>query len=285
MRRARPLLGTFVEVEANGLADPVLERALAHAFEAIERVHRLMSFHDPRSDVGRLNRQAVSVPVVVDPWTVKVLRKARSLYEATDGLFDCAVGYEAMQRGLLPSQDLDHIERGTFSAVEFVSDRAIKLSARIAIDLGGIAKGFAVDRAIAVLRAHGVREALVNAGGDMRVIGETPQPVYIRRPGDERHIVQAGLLRNAAIATSAAAATLRKGNAQGSIPTHQIPAQVQGQNHDPHAAYSVVAPTCLIADGMTKVLVQVADPRASYFAKLGVTAFVTSADGVTGRAA
>jgi thiamine biosynthesis lipoprotein len=274
MRRARPLLGTFVEVEANGLDGPALEHAIARAFEAIERVHRLMSFHDPESDIGRLNRQAASAPVDVDPWTMKVLRKARTLHQATGGLFDCAVGHEAMQRGLLPSHGLDHVERGTFSAVEFVSSRAIRFSARIAIDLGGIAKGFAVDRAIAVLRAHGVREALVNAGGDMRVTGEA-QPVHIRCPGDERHIVQAGLLRNAAIATSAANATLRKGKASAA----------SAASASDRLAYSVVAPTCLIADALTKVLVQLGDPDAGYFADFGAMAFVTSPDAVKGRAA
>ena len=76
-----------------------------------------------------------------------------------------------MQRGVLPSRDLEHVERGTFSAVELLPDNRVRFSAGIAIDLGGIAKGFAVDRAIATLRGHGVREAVVNAGGDMRVMG------------------------------------------------------------------------------------------------------------------
>jgi thiamine biosynthesis lipoprotein ApbE len=56
MRSARPLLGTFVEVEAIGAAELAVERAVALAFDAIERVHRLMSFHDPDSDLSRLNR-------------------------------------------------------------------------------------------------------------------------------------------------------------------------------------------------------------------------------------
>ena len=275
MRRLRPLLGTFVEVEANGLSESLLERAITHGFEAIERVHRLMSFHDPESDISRLNRHAASVPVVVDPWTMKVMCKAASLYHATDGLFDCAVGHEAIQRGLLPSDGLDHVECGAFSAVEFVSDITIRFSAKIAIDLGGIAKGFAVDRAIAVLRAHGVREALVNAGGDMRVMGKTPQPVYIRCPGEDRHIVQAGLLRNAAIATSAADATVRKG-ALGRPVLSTAPQD---------AAYSVVAPTCLLADAMTKVLVQIGRADDAVFSRLGVQAFVTSAGAVAEKAA
>jgi thiamine biosynthesis lipoprotein len=279
MRRARPLLGTFVEVEALGLLEPALERAVAHAFEAIERVHRLMSFHDPDSDVSRLNRHAASTPVAVDPWTLKVLHRARVLFRATDGLFDSAVGYEAMLRGLLPSRDLDHVEPGTFSAVEFLPNNRIRFSATIAVDLGGIAKGFAVDRAIAVLRSYGVREALVNAGGDMRVMGETAQPVYIRCPGKDRRIVQVGLLQNAAIATSAAATTLRRGNLKRSVLPPRATPCAEG------SAYSVVAPTCLLADALTKVLVQLGDADASYFARFGAQAFVTTADAIKGKAA
>jgi thiamine biosynthesis lipoprotein len=154
----------------------------------------------------------------------------------------------------------------------------IRFSARIAIDVGGIAKGFAVDRAIAVLRAHGVHEALINAGGDMRVTGDTPRPVYIRCPGEARHVRQAGLLRNAAIATSAATATLRKGDAQA-----QLAAALASDPDD--AAYSVVAPTCLLADALTKVLVQLCDPHASCFAGFGALAFITSPDAIEGRAA
>src|SRR5713101_2421229 len=272
MRRSRPLLGTFVEVEASGLAEPALERSVTRAFDAIERVHRLMSFHDPESDISRLNRHAAFSPVTVDPWTAKVLHKARVL-------FDCAVGYEAMQRGLLPSQDLHHVGRGTFSAVEFLADNRVRFSAQIALDLGGIAKGFAVDRAIAVLRAQGVGEALVNAGGDMRVMGGTAQPVYIRCPGANGHVVQGGLLHNAAIATSSATATQRKGNVQRLGP----PASATSSAEE--SAYSVVAPTCLLADALTKVLVQVGNSGTSYFAQFGATAFVTSGDVIEGRAA
>ena len=150
MRRARPLLGTLVEIEAVGPAELDLDRAVNAAFEAVARVHRLMSFHDPDSDVSRLNRDAASGPVVVDRWTAKVLRWARTIFEATGGLFDCAVGHELMQSGLLPSQGLDHVESGTFSAVEHLGDDRFRFSAPIAIDFGGIAKGFAVDRAIAI---------------------------------------------------------------------------------------------------------------------------------------
>lgn len=276
MRRARPLLGTYVEIEASGLGDPSLECAVNAAFEAVARVHRLMSFHDPLSDLARLNRYAAFQPVAVDRWTSKVLRQARHLFDATLGLFDCAVGHELMQHGLLPSEGLAHAESGNFAAVEYVGGDQFRYSAPIAVDLGGIAKGFAVDRAIATLRAYGVREALVNAGGDIRVIGPSAQTVHVRCPERQARALRAGLLRNAAIATSGASATIARSGAQ---------AQGSASPNGDHCAYSVVAPSCLLADALTKVLVQLRDPTAPFFAAFGATAFITSAETIEGKAA
>ena len=282
MRRARPLLGTYVEIEANGRPDPVLETAVNAAFEAVARVHRLMSFHDAGSDVSRLNRRAAYEPVSVDRWTATVLRQARRIFGATDGLFDCAVGHELMQRGSLPSQDLDHVESGTFSAVELLPDNRVRFSARIAIDLGGVAKGFAVDRAIAALRGHGVRDAIVNAGGDMRVMGKTARPIHVRCPTDDPCLVPAGLLQNGAVATSSAMATVARGPARFA---RQSEATRSGAARIDRKAYSVVAPTCLLADALTKVLVQVGDIHADCFGYFGACAFITSAAAVNDRAA
>ncbi len=281
MRRARPLLGTYVEIEASGCAEPVLARAIDAAFNSVARVHRLMSFHDRHSDVARLNRRASDEPVSVDRWTATVLRQARRLFNSTHGLFDCAVGHELMQRGLLPSQDLGQVEPGTFAAVELLPDNRVMFSIRIAIDLGGIAKGFAVDRAIATLRGHGVREAMVNAGGDMRVMGETAQPIHIRCPADHHCLIPAGLLQNGAVATSSAMATVAR------TPGRLGPSEAMrsGAPYVDRAAYSVVAPTCLLADALTKVVVQVGDIDASYFREFGARAFITSSGAIDGRAA
>jgi FAD:protein FMN transferase len=282
MRRARPLLGTYVEIEANGAAAQDLERAVNAAFDAVARVHRLMSFHEAGSDVSRLNRRAAFEPVSVDRWTATVLRRARRIFDATDGLFDCAVGHELMRRSLLPSHDLDHVVSGAFSAVELLSDNRVRFSAAIAIDLGGIAKGFAVDRAIAALRGHGVREAVVNAGGDLRVIGDTARPIHIRCPTEDRGLVPAGLLRNGALATSSATATVARDRMRLAGPSAPVRSGAMGIDRN---AYSVVAPNCLLADALTKVLVQIGDIDGDYFRHFGACAFITSPAAVDHRAA
>src|SRR5689334_13989774 len=107
VRRARPLLGTFVEIAASGAPHEALHTAIGRAFGTVADVHHLMSFHEGDSDVSRLNREAASRPVRVHPWTYEVLRVASELYEASGGLFDIAIA-DALQRlGLLPRVDAD----------------------------------------------------------------------------------------------------------------------------------------------------------------------------------
>jgi len=74
-----------VEIAAEGLPDSSLDRAVNAAFSAVELVHRLMSFHDPDSDLSRLNRRAAIEPVEVHPWTAGVIRRALALFHATSG--------------------------------------------------------------------------------------------------------------------------------------------------------------------------------------------------------
>src|SRR5215471_2367591 len=102
IRRAQPLLGTFVEIAAAGAASDALQPAIDSAFSAVAQVHRLMSFHDPQSDVSRLNRQAFRRAVSVHPWTYKVLEAAREFNRRSYGVFDVTVAPLLQQRGLLP---------------------------------------------------------------------------------------------------------------------------------------------------------------------------------------
>lgn len=271
MKRARPLLGTYVEIKADGLAPTALGRAIDGAFAAIDLVQRLMSFHDPDSDLSRINRCASREPVAVHPWTTMVLRRAGRLYEATDGLFDCAIGRELLSWGVLPPDGLDHVKSGDFRAVKLLPGNRVHFAASIALDLGGIAKGFAVDRAIVELRRHGIHRAVVNAGGDLRVMGDSAEEIFIRDPVNPTRLVKAGVLQNGAIATSSPAATLKR--AQG----HCVSALVRSHTREPllnSKAYSVVAPTCVVADALTKVLVQLDKIEAPFLTRFGARGII-----------
>jgi thiamine biosynthesis lipoprotein len=273
MKRARPLLGTYVEIEARGLPEAALERAIDAAFNAVELVQRLMSFHDPASDLSMLNRRATSEPIEVHPWTAKVLRWALSIYWSTDGWFDCAIGGELVNWQLLPDHGFGRADRGNLSALRMLPNNRVFFTSRIALDLGGIAKGFAVDRAITILRRHGVRAATINAGGDLRVIGREAHPIYLRDPADPVRISLVGFLRNGAIATSSAAATLTTsgGRKVSALVTKARSPLVDRTN------YSVIARTCLVADALTKVIAQVKRTDASYFERFGAIALISGA--------
>src|SRR5690348_79730 len=100
VRRARPLLGTMVEIR---IADTeACDRAIAAAFAAIARVERLMSVHRADSELSRLNRHGHERAIRVDPWTYAVLAAALRLGRTSGGLFDCAVASVLARHGFLP---------------------------------------------------------------------------------------------------------------------------------------------------------------------------------------
>jgi thiamine biosynthesis lipoprotein len=242
VRRAQPLLGTFVEIALSGAAHHDLNAAADAAFGAVAQVHRLMSFHDPHSELSRLNAATSLEPLTVHPWTYRVLEVARDLHARSAGLFDGSVS------PLLPK------ERSSTSAFPFdlLDDHRVRrrLPGR-SIDLGGVAKGFAVDCAIDVLRAHGVVRGLVNAGGDLAQFGPGPEPVHLRDPRDPRRLLRRLTINDAALASS--------GRVFDPIHSAHV---TESAVIDPRtgsavhaiAGATVCAPTCIIADALTKVV-------------------------------
>jgi FAD:protein FMN transferase len=265
LRRARPLLGTFVEIvvpRPAGRELPGTDAAIAAAFAAVEKVHRLMSFHDPASDVSRLNREAAARPVTVDAWTHHVLGAAANLHRRSSGLFDVAVAPVLQRLGLLPDADgrAAASQVPPLDAVELLSGHRVRFRhPRLRIDLGGIAKGFAVDRAVEALRDSGLTGGLVNAGGDLAAFGPAPHAVYLRDPGDPRHALGPVAIIDEALATSGG-----RFDPFGSA-TVIDPAVIDPRTRQPaHAAAgaTVRAPSCLVADALTKV-VMIAGEAAS----------------------
>src|SRR5690349_4726172 len=101
VRRARPLLGTIVEIRV-AAEETDADAAIAAAFAAIERVAQLMSVHRASSDLSRLNRHGHERAARVHPWTYEVLVAAERIGDASAGLFDCAVAAPLAQYGFLP---------------------------------------------------------------------------------------------------------------------------------------------------------------------------------------
>lgn len=247
LRRARPLLGTVVDISVSGAPAERLADAVDRAFGVIARVDSLMSFHRPSSDVSRLNRWAWRRAVRVHPWTWHVLKAADELRDRTFGLVDCTIGTTLCRWGFLPPSPAS--PRPTTRLVKFQSGRRVRFGGRFAIDLGGIAKGFAVDRAVASLKASGVPAGAVNAGGDLRVFGADPQPVHVRDPAGGDRVWKIGLLKEGAVATSAVTESRRRFRQQLVSP---IVDPRCGRPYVGDRSVSVIASSCMIADALTK---------------------------------
>ncbi len=245
IRRARPWLGSIVEI---GVA-PENAAIIDLGFAEIARIHRLMSFHEETSDLAKLRDANAGELVNLDHDTVAVLRIAANLRKATNGLFNVAVGRQLVRLHFLPRMDVTHLGRfgGDADDIEVVDDCHVRLRHRTLIDLGGIAKGYAVDCAVAALRAAGVAEGIVNAGGDLRVFGDSPMPVEVRMA--DGSLSASFNVQNCAVASSENMRTRR--TVRGQIATPHI-----GRDEQPvvcDQTVTVIANTCVMADAMTKV--------------------------------
>jgi len=279
VRRAQPLLGTFVEIAASGAPREALHAAIGRAFGTVADVHHLMSFYEGDSDVSRLNREAALRPVRVHPWTYEVLRLASELYEASGGLFDIAIA-DALQRlGLLPRVDADRPTtagaRSPDQPVELLSgDRVRFTRGDVRIDLGGIAKGFAVDCAVATLRACSVPRGLVNAGGDVAAFGPEPYTVDVRDPRHPGRILLRVQIRDEAIASSGHAF-----DHVGGGPSMAIVDPGSGRPAAAAHGASVRAPSCMIADALTKLVVLAGQSAVGLLARYGASALLVPCGG------
>ena len=171
--------------------------------------------------------------------------------------------------------------RSHVDAERDVSWRDVELTARgvrfrrpLVLDFGGIAKGYAVDCAIAALRSHGVESGQVNAGGDLRVFGPRSQPIHVRTGGPQGILLPLVEIADGAVATSAYGGDRRR---------------VAGRRWatpliDPRAGLpmmstrtvSVIAPTCMLADALTKVVALRGRAAARVLRDYGASATVLS---------
>jgi thiamine biosynthesis lipoprotein len=252
VRRARPLLGTIVEITAAGLDEDALHSAINAAFMAIAEVQRRMSFHDPESMLSRINRCAANVAVEVDEWTFAVLEFAEEMHRISTGIFDVSVAPLLQAKGFLPGDWEAQLPTGSFADVQLLPDRRVRFRhPGLSLDLGGIAKGFAVDRAVAALQAAGVLSGLVNAGGDLRAFGDEPFPVIIRHPQHPGTALTTIDLKDSALATSAHYFADRL------VPTADLGPIVDPRSGDAAHAISsatVRATSAMAADALTKVV-------------------------------
>ena len=254
VKRCRPQLGTFVEITLSGRqSETALHKAADKAFEMIGCVQSLMSFHDSASEVSRLNQCGHLAPLAVHPWTWRVLAAALELSRETDGIFDISIAPHLIRSGYLPRHGpvRTYRQAGRWEDIRLLDGNRVIFDQPLMLDLGGIAKGFAIDKAADYLETCGLTSAVVNAGGDLRVIGTPPASVGLRDPAAPRgNFLPAAMLRRA-LATSATYFSRKK---RAGVEVSPIVHPRSGKPVRNGTSVSVFAPTCMEADALTKAV-------------------------------
>ncbi|MEO7099409.1 MAG: FAD:protein FMN transferase [Luteolibacter sp.] len=269
-RRSRPLLGTFVEISLRGGNAAVFSAA----FERIEHVQRCMSAHSADSDLAEIARAAHRGWVTVDSTTAEVIRLSLKWAEASEGAFDpIRSGVELVHQQRRPwfFDELPN-RAATWRDLE-IDGRNVRATRPLALDLGGVAKGYAVDLAAETIAVQGC-SGVVNAGGDLRFIGDEERTAFVKKPDAGGGLFELREIPFPALATTGSYAFSEDGANLDLI---------DSANADPVSSdisITVFAGNCMLADAMTKAVLNFpADRAADLLKKYHCSALILESGG------
>jgi thiamine biosynthesis lipoprotein len=212
-RRTQFIMGTLVEITVSHSNPELIQTVTTQAFDEMLRIEQLMSTYLPDSEISRINRAAGKKATPVSPEVEEVIQEGIYWSEQSGGAFDITV------EPLVQLWDFDgekeiipgiNTLRKTASLVNYknieIKDHTVRLKKRgMAINVGGLAKGYAVDRAISVLRGK-VANGIVNAGGDLFAFGQKKKQdswaIGLQNPRKPQELLAAFAVNNQAVATS-----------------------------------------------------------------------------------
>jgi thiamine biosynthesis lipoprotein len=274
---ARPLMGTEVSVRLWHDDVAVGEEIVEQVFAEAERIDRLMSTYKEDSRISEINRKAASEPVVAGEELFTLIRRSLDISVLTHGAFDItydSVGqhYDFRKRQRPDAATVEAEKKHiNFRFVE-LDQAAGTVSFReegVRINLGGIAKGYVVERGASILRSRGVRHGIVTAGGDSRLIGDRrgqPWMVGIRDPRVDGEVAISVPLENEAISTSG---DYERYFEEGDTRYHHIIAPSTGEPASGVHSATVFGPDAVITDALsTSVFVMGVDQGLRLIATL-----------------
>lgn len=251
VRRTQVALGTFVEIEVRGMAAPKANRAIDAAFQEVQRIHRTFS---PFNESGRLWRvnHSPEETVTVDRELYDLLLACDVIHRETEGAFDPAMEklFEVWRvwgnDPVIPARDAveQALALSGWRHVGLGDDLELRRKPGVAISFGAIAKGYAVDRMVETLESCGVRSALVNAGGEIRTLGDD-WIVGVQHPSIRREMVRTISLSGMAVATSG---DYEQSHEEKGVRYHHILNPATGYPATGCSSVTIVARTCMEAD-------------------------------------
>lgn len=243
LKRLKPLLGTYVDVTIYADAsDQEIISVTESIFKAIKNIEDLMSFYKEDSEISFLNKNAYNCFVPVSKDTKYVLDESIRLSKVTRGLFDVTVASHLVQKGYLPNYGYELADcRASWEDVEII-DNNVRFKKKLQLDLGGIAKGYAVDQAM--LLAPAEYDVTINAGGDIAMSHFNNKIVSIKDPAHKFVRTKDVLMKNSSVATS---------SYYYLDGYNKIVSPGDGNFLDSKNSVSVFAKNCITADALTKV--------------------------------
>ena len=258
----RAIMGTSVSVELWADDNQTAQVAIEAVMQEMTRIDQTMSPYIETSELALINREATQHPVKISAEMMHLLKTSKHYSEISYGTFDitfASVGYLYDYRNHIKPTDAQ-IE----SHLNAIDYRSMKLDEKartvhflktgMRIDLGGIAKGYAVDRGAEILLARGIKNAIVTAGGDSRIIGDRrgrPWMVGIKNPREENKSAVALPLTDTAISTSG---DYERYFMDGERRVHHIINPKTGKSATGVRSVSVLAPRGIDTDALTKPL-------------------------------
>jgi thiamine biosynthesis lipoprotein len=262
VQRAFYTMGTVVTISAYGTAAKEIHHAITKAQEEFQRIDALMSVYRSDSHVSRINQFAGKKEVHVDRSVINVLVSAKDFFEKTQGAFNVCVepmmrlwGFRSDSRTLtqMPGdREIYRAQEAAFIGHLVVNERennASLLSEDASIDLGGIAVGYSVDCAAAILRAEGIENFLINHSGDILAAGAPPDQngwnISIPDPKNSAEMITNFSIKDRAVSTS--------GNYESFVTYHDrhfghIMDPRTGHPSDRKLSFTAICPAAIDAD-------------------------------------
>jgi thiamine biosynthesis lipoprotein len=297
-KKTRLLMDTAVTITVSAASEAQAEAAVEAAFAEIRRIGALIDFFDPKSELSAINAAAGIAPVKVSPDTLELVKAALGAAALTGGAFDPTVGaitalYDFVKKTRptdaeiklkLPLVDYRKVVLDETASTVMLKERGMLM------DLGGIAKGFAADKAVSVLAARGIKSALVACAGDIHAMGQRPGGgkwrVGIRAPrgvrpqasmGDRNDLAGVLALENMSVSTSG---DYERYFMERGVRYHHIIDPRTGYPARGFQSVTIVVPLGAIADSRPLALFVLGPERAPAAArKLGVKMFAVYSDG------
>jgi thiamine biosynthesis lipoprotein len=275
LKIGRILMGTLVEVTVVGPSD-LLQQAANSALDEIKRIEDLTSFHK-QSQLNEINEKSGLAPVRVDPELMALIQSSLEISRVSNGAFDPTIGvisrlwnFSGPEGPRLPSpEEINQaLHKVDWKKVQILPERSeIYLPEQgMAMDLGGISKGYALNQAEQIIKSTGIKSALINAGGDITAFGGkgpgVPWKIGIQDPRDTSTIVATVDIESGSVFTSG---DYQRYFEKDGIRYHHILDPKTGFPASEVESVSVVAPDGVRAEGLSAGIFVLGPQRGGSF--------------------